>query len=178
MRIAGRTTCQHGLVVWFLATGGARDSLLGSRYANFRHCPGPGCGDRRRAATRGAKGRGSTSRRCCSMRREVRAAGLAARVRLWCRRRDAPAVADASADAWTIAFASYVQNPSTAWRLLRVLRPGGRLAISVRTAGASHAACISFFRHILPRIGRASLTTPRHTVSARIGGGFPWCGTL
>jgi demethylmenaquinone methyltransferase/2-methoxy-6-polyprenyl-1,4-benzoquinol methylase len=69
-------------------------------------------------------------------------------------------VADASVDAVTIAFGiRNVEDPEMACRdIARVLRPGGRLVIlefAIPTAPLFRAAYLSYFRHILPRIGRA-----------------------
>jgi demethylmenaquinone methyltransferase/2-methoxy-6-polyprenyl-1,4-benzoquinol methylase len=69
-------------------------------------------------------------------------------------------VADASVDAVTIAFGiRNVEDPEVACRdIARVLRPGGRLVIlefAIPTAPLFRAAYLSYFRHILPRIGRA-----------------------
>ena len=68
-------------------------------------------------------------------------------------------VADASVDAVTIAFGiRNVEDPEVACRdIARVLRPGGRLVIlefAIPTAPLFRAAYLSYFRHILPRIGR------------------------
>jgi demethylmenaquinone methyltransferase/2-methoxy-6-polyprenyl-1,4-benzoquinol methylase len=69
-------------------------------------------------------------------------------------------VADATVDAVTIAFGiRNVEDPEAACRdIARVLRPGGRLVIlefAIPTAPLFRAAYLSYFRHILPRIGRA-----------------------
>jgi demethylmenaquinone methyltransferase/2-methoxy-6-polyprenyl-1,4-benzoquinol methylase len=69
-------------------------------------------------------------------------------------------VADASVDAVTIAFGiRNVEDPEVACRdIARVLRPGGRLVIlefAIPTAPLFRAVYLSYFRHILPRIGRA-----------------------
>jgi demethylmenaquinone methyltransferase / 2-methoxy-6-polyprenyl-1,4-benzoquinol methylase len=69
-------------------------------------------------------------------------------------------VADASMDAATIAFGiRNVEEPAVALRdILRVLRPGGRLVVlefAVPTTPLFKAIYLSYFRHILPRIGRA-----------------------
>lgn len=91
---------------------------------------------------------------------KVRAAGLSARVQLV--RGDAMAlpVADASVDAATIAFGiRNVQHPDAAAReLMRVLKPGGRLAIlEFGTPSNPIFAPIYewYSRNVLPRIGRA-----------------------
>jgi demethylmenaquinone methyltransferase/2-methoxy-6-polyprenyl-1,4-benzoquinol methylase len=67
---------------------------------------------------------------------------------------------DASVDAVTIAFGiRNVEQPHVALReIARVLRPGGRLVIlefAIPTAPLFRAIYLSYFRHILPRIGRA-----------------------
>jgi demethylmenaquinone methyltransferase/2-methoxy-6-polyprenyl-1,4-benzoquinol methylase len=69
-------------------------------------------------------------------------------------------VADASVDAVTIAFGiRNVEDPDVACQdIARVLKPGGRLVIlefAIPTAPLFRAAYLSYFRHILPRIGRA-----------------------
>lgn len=69
-------------------------------------------------------------------------------------------VTDASVDAVTIAFGiRNVENPEVACRdIARVLKPGGRLTIlefAIPTTPLFRAAYLSYFRHILPRIGRA-----------------------
>jgi demethylmenaquinone methyltransferase/2-methoxy-6-polyprenyl-1,4-benzoquinol methylase len=68
-------------------------------------------------------------------------------------------VADASVDAVTIAFGiRNVEDVQTACRdIYRVLRPDGRLAIlefAIPTTPLFRAVYLSYFRHILPRIGR------------------------
>ena len=68
-------------------------------------------------------------------------------------------VADASVDAVTIAFGiRNVEDVEAACRdMCRVLKPGGRLAIlefAIPTTPLFRAVYLSYFRHILPRIGR------------------------
>jgi demethylmenaquinone methyltransferase / 2-methoxy-6-polyprenyl-1,4-benzoquinol methylase len=68
-------------------------------------------------------------------------------------------VADASVDAVTIAFGiRNVEDPQVACRdMYRVLKPGGRIAIlefAIPTTPLFRAVYLSYFRHILPRIGR------------------------
>jgi demethylmenaquinone methyltransferase/2-methoxy-6-polyprenyl-1,4-benzoquinol methylase len=68
-------------------------------------------------------------------------------------------VADASMDALTIAFGiRNVEDAQMASReMCRVLKPGGRLAVlefAIPTTPIIRAAYLSYFRHILPRIGR------------------------
>ena len=69
-------------------------------------------------------------------------------------------VADASVDAVTIAFGiRNVEDPELALRdVARVLKPGGRLVVlefAIPTTPLFRAVYLSYFRHILPRIGRA-----------------------
>jgi len=68
-------------------------------------------------------------------------------------------VADASVDAVTIAFGiRNVENVETACReMRRVLKPGGRVAVlefAIPTTPLFRGVYLSYFRHILPRIGR------------------------
>jgi demethylmenaquinone methyltransferase/2-methoxy-6-polyprenyl-1,4-benzoquinol methylase len=68
-------------------------------------------------------------------------------------------VADMSVDAVTVAFGiRNVEDVQAACRdMYRVLKPGGRLAIlefAIPTAPLFRAVYLSYFRHILPRIGR------------------------
>jgi demethylmenaquinone methyltransferase/2-methoxy-6-polyprenyl-1,4-benzoquinol methylase len=89
-------------------------------------------------------------------------------------------VKDASTDAVTIAFGiRNVQEPTTACReLLRVLRPGGRLAIlefGLPVVPAIRPLYLWYFRHILPRIGRAvSRHTAAYSYLPESVGAFPW----
>jgi demethylmenaquinone methyltransferase/2-methoxy-6-polyprenyl-1,4-benzoquinol methylase len=111
---------------------------------------------------------------------KVRAAGLSARVRLV--RGDAMRlpVVEACADGVTIAFGiRNVQNPATACaELLRVLRPGGRLAIlefGLPVLPAVRPLYLWYFRHILPRIGRAvSHHSAAYSYLPESVGAFPW----
>ncbi len=69
-------------------------------------------------------------------------------------------VADASVDAVTIGFGiRNVEEPEVALRdVARVLKPGGRLVVlefAIPTTPLFKAVYLTYFRHILPRIGRA-----------------------
>jgi demethylmenaquinone methyltransferase/2-methoxy-6-polyprenyl-1,4-benzoquinol methylase len=69
-------------------------------------------------------------------------------------------VVDTSVDAVTIAFGiRNVEDPELALRdVARVLKPGGRLVVlefAIPTTPVFRAVYLSYFRHILPRIGRA-----------------------
>jgi demethylmenaquinone methyltransferase/2-methoxy-6-polyprenyl-1,4-benzoquinol methylase len=91
---------------------------------------------------------------------KVKSLGLSDRIQLI--RGDAMALpaANDSVDAVTIAFGiRNVQRPETACKeLLRVLRPGGRLAIlefGLPVIPAVRPLYLWYFNHVLPRIGRA-----------------------
>jgi len=90
---------------------------------------------------------------------KLRRKGLDSRIALV--RGDASSVpaAGGSVDAVTIAFGiRNVENREAACReILRVLKPGGRLAIlefAVPTSPLFRRLYLSYFRHVLPRIGR------------------------
>lgn len=111
---------------------------------------------------------------------KVRDAGLGSRLQL--ARGDAMRlpVADQSVDAVTIAFGiRNVQQPEVACtELLRVLRPGGRLAIlefGLPVIPAVRPLYLWYFNHVLPRIGRAvSRHTEAYDYLPQSVGTFPW----
>jgi demethylmenaquinone methyltransferase/2-methoxy-6-polyprenyl-1,4-benzoquinol methylase len=112
--------------------------------------------------------------------RKVHAAGLAPRVHLV--RGDAVRlpIAGESVDAVTIAFGiRNVQQPEAACaEVLRVLKPGGRVAIlefGLPVISAVRPLYLWYFRRVLPRIGR---TVSRHELAYEYlphsVGQFPW----
>jgi demethylmenaquinone methyltransferase / 2-methoxy-6-polyprenyl-1,4-benzoquinol methylase len=111
---------------------------------------------------------------------KVRAGGLGSRVRLV--RGDAMRlpVADETVDGVTVAFGiRNVQRPEDACReMLRVLRPGGRLAIlefGLPIVPAVRPLYLWYFNHILPRIGRlVSRHEGAYTYLPQSVGSFPW----
>ncbi|MEO8679953.1 MAG: bifunctional demethylmenaquinone methyltransferase/2-methoxy-6-polyprenyl-1,4-benzoquinol methylase UbiE [Vicinamibacterales bacterium] len=111
---------------------------------------------------------------------KVRAGRLDSRVQLI--RGDAMRlpVADASVDAVTIAFGiRNVQQTDVACReLLRVLKPGGRLAIlefGLPVIPAVRPLYLWYSNHILPRIGRTvSRHSAAYTYLPESIGAFPW----
>jgi demethylmenaquinone methyltransferase/2-methoxy-6-polyprenyl-1,4-benzoquinol methylase len=111
---------------------------------------------------------------------KTRAAGLSSRVRLV--RGDATRlpVSSASADAVTIAFGirNVAQPEEACAELLRVLRPGGRLAIlefGLPVIPAVRPLYLWYFRHVLPRIGRAvSRHDAAYSYLPASVGAFPW----
>jgi demethylmenaquinone methyltransferase/2-methoxy-6-polyprenyl-1,4-benzoquinol methylase len=111
---------------------------------------------------------------------KVRAARLESRVQLI--RGDAMRlpVADASVDAATIAFGirNVQQTDVACEELLRVLKPGGRLAIlefGLPVIPAVRPLYLWYFNHILPRIGRAvSRHNAAYTYLPESVGSFAW----
>jgi demethylmenaquinone methyltransferase / 2-methoxy-6-polyprenyl-1,4-benzoquinol methylase len=89
-------------------------------------------------------------------------------------------VADASVDAVTIAFGirNVQQTEVACAELLRVLKPGGRLAIlefGLPVVPAVRPLYLWYFNHVLPRVGRA---VSRHHAAydylPQSVGSFPW----
>lgn len=111
---------------------------------------------------------------------KIRDAGLQSRVHL--ARGDAMRlpVASESVDAATIAFGiRNVQQPEAACaELIRVLEPGGRLAIlefGLPVIPAVRPLYLWYFNHVLPRIGRAvSRHTEAYDYLPQSVGAFPW----
>lgn len=112
--------------------------------------------------------------------RKARAAALEPRLQLV--RGDAmrlPA-GTASVDAVTVAFGiRNVERPAVACaEMLRVLRPGGRLAIlefGLPGPALVRAAYLAYFQHVLPRIGRlVSRHTGAYSYLPQSVGAFPW----
>ena len=111
---------------------------------------------------------------------KLSARGLAARVQVV--RGDAMnlPVADRAVDGVTVAFGiRNVAQPDVACReLLRVLTPGGRLAIlefGLPVIPAVRPLYLWYFRHVLPRIGRAvSRHDAAYSYLPASVGAFPW----
>ena len=111
---------------------------------------------------------------------KVRAAGLGGRIALV--RGDAMRlpVEDAAAEAATVAFGiRNVQDTHAGCsELLRVLKPGGRLAIlefGLPVVPAIRPLYLWYFNHVLPRIGRAvSKHSGAYTYLPASVGGFPF----
>ena len=113
-------------------------------------------------------------------RRKIRDRGLSSRVQVV--RGDAMnlPVASASVDGATIAFGiRNVAEPDRACgELRRVLRPGGRMAIlefGLPVVPALRPLYLWYFRHVLPRIGRAvSRHDAAYSYLPASVGAFPW----
>jgi demethylmenaquinone methyltransferase/2-methoxy-6-polyprenyl-1,4-benzoquinol methylase len=113
-------------------------------------------------------------------RAKVRSRGLSERVRVVRGNATCLPVESASVDATTIAFG--IRNVSTpegaCAELWRVLRPRGRLAIlefGLPVVPAVRPLYLWYFRHVLPRIGRAvSQHDAAYSYLPASVGAFPW----
>jgi demethylmenaquinone methyltransferase/2-methoxy-6-polyprenyl-1,4-benzoquinol methylase len=111
---------------------------------------------------------------------KVRARALQARIRLVQGDAMRLPIADGSVDAVTMAFGirNVQQTEVACAELLRVLKPGGRLAIlefGLPVVPAVRPLYLWYFNHVLPRIGRA---VSRHHAAydylPQSVGSFPW----
>ena len=146
-----------------------------------------GTGDVALAAARARRGAPTRGRRRLRRRDAVARASRRSATRVWRRAcswcaatRCTCRCRHTSVDGVTIAFGiRNVAKPETACaELLRVLRPGGRLAIlefGLPVVPAVRPLYLWYFRHVLPRIGRAvSRHDAAYSYLPASVGAFPW----